>query len=273
MKKFFYLLFLTILFPGIPETTMAQGDYLIGPEDVLEISVWGHDDLKKTMAVSLEGAITFPLIGEIRAAGKSTQALENELSRRLGDGYLVNPQITVAVKEFNSQKVFVVGEVNRPGLYPVTRENHILHIISQAGGPTKEAGEEVVIIRPKNHKHYRDLTEAEANRETIFRINLRNVLLGDQHNNIPIKDGDSVLVPKIPPFFVMGEVKNPGKFNYERGLTVLMGISMGGGLTTKAAPNRTRIVREVDGKKIEIKAGFDTILQPGDTIIVPESFF
>ena len=68
MKKFFYLLFLTIILPGIPETTMAQGDYLIGPEDVLEISVWGHDNLKKTMAVSLEGAITFPLIGEIRAA-------------------------------------------------------------------------------------------------------------------------------------------------------------------------------------------------------------
>jgi protein involved in polysaccharide export with SLBB domain len=71
----------------------------------------------------------------------------------------------------------------------------------------------------------------------------------------------------------MGEVQKPGQYNLERGTTVLMGISIGGGLTPKAAPNRTKIVREVDGKKTEIKAIMEALVQPGDTIIVPESFF
>jgi polysaccharide export outer membrane protein len=178
------------------------------------------------------------------------------------------------VKEYNSQKVFVVGEVNKPGLYPVTKENNLLYILSQAGGPTKDAGDEVVIIRPKNPgKSGISLKEAEQRKETILRVNLKNTLSGDPAHNSLIKDGDSIVVPRMPFFFVMGEVRNPGKYNLERGLTVLMGISVGGGLTYKAAPNRTKIVREVEGKKVELKATMETPVQAGDTIIVPESYF
>ena len=346
-----------------------QRDYLLGAEDVIDITVWGHDDLKRVIPVSLEGTITFPLIGEVRAVGKSTQELEKEMAVKLGDGYLIKPQITISVKEYNSQKVFVMGEVNKPGTYPITKENNLVYLLSQAGGPTKDAGEEVVIIRPNNphsssmtleeaaakkvpvitvnlkeamagdHKHnvsiqngdsiivskihfffvmgevknpgkydlergtnvltgismgggLRDageevviirpnnphsdgmtLEEAEAKKVPIITLKLNDVLTGDPKHNIPIRNGDSIIVSKIPFFFVMGEVKNPGKYNLERGTTVLMGISMGGGLTAKAASGRTKIVREKDGKKIEMKVTMEALVQPGDTIIVPESFF
>ena len=251
-----------------------QADYLLGAEDVIDIIVWGHDDLRRVLPISLEGTITFPFIGEVRVVGKSTQELEKEMAAKLGDGYLVKPQITISVKEYNSQKVFVMGEVNRPGTYPVTKENNLVYLLSQAGGPTKDVGEEVLIIRP-NNLHWKSMTleEAEAEKVPIITVNLREALAGDPKNNVSIRNGDSIIVSKIPFFFVMGEVKNPGKYNLERRTTVLMGISMGGGLTPKAASRRTKIVREKDGKKIEMKVTMETLVQPGDTIIVPESFF
>ena len=193
----------------------------------------------------------------------------------LGDGYLKNPQLTVTVKEYKSQKVFIMGEVKNPGTYPVTRENNLLFALSQAGGFTKDAGEEVVVIRPQNPSKQKMMTleEAAKDKGIILRVNLKDALAGDRNNNISVRDGDSIIVPKMPFFYVMGEVQKPGQYNLERGTTVLMGISIGGGLTPKAAPNRTKIVREVDGKKTEIKAVMEALVQPGDTIIVPESFF
>ena len=348
----------------------SQRDYLLGAEDVIEIIVWGHDDLRRVLPISLEGTITFPLIGEVRVIGKSTQELEKEMAAKLGDGYLVKPQITISVKEYNSQKVFVMGEVDKPGTYPVTKENNLVYLLSQARGPTKDAGEEVVIIRPNNphsssmtleeakakkvpiitvnlkgamagdpkhnisirngdsiivskihfffvagevkkpgrydlqqgtnvlmgismgggltkdageevviirpnnpHSSSITLEEAEAKKVPIITLNLNDVRAGDPKHNISIRNGDSIIVSKIPFFFVMGEVKYPGKYDLERGTTVLTGISMGGGLTAKAAPGRTKIVREKDEKKIKMKVTMETPVQPGDTIIVPESFF
>jgi polysaccharide biosynthesis/export protein len=133
----------------------------------------------------------------------------------------------------------------------------------------------VVVIRPQDPSKREKMTleEAASVKGTILRVNLKDALAGDRQNNIPIRDGDSIIVPKMPFFFVMGEVQKPGQYNLERGTTVLMSISIGGGLTPKSAPNRTKIVREVEGKKSEIKANMEDLVQPGDTIIVPESFF
>ena len=275
---FFLFLFGPTLFFSNPAPLFAQGDYLVGNEDVLDITVWGHDDLRRVLPVSLEGMITFPMIGEVRAAGKTTQQLEKELAKKLGDGFLVNPQITVTVREYKSQKVFVMGQVENPGTYPISKENDLLFILSKAGGPAvlpeKAAGDEVIIVRPKNPTGKAlTLEEAEAFQATIITINLKALLAGDPKQNITIRNGDSIIVPQKPFFFVMGEVQKPGKYNLERGTTVLMAISMGGGLTQKAAEKRTKIVREEDGKKTETRVTLETLVQPGDTIIVPESFF
>jgi polysaccharide export outer membrane protein len=274
VKGIFFLLFALYLIFAPLSSLRAEGDYLIGKEDVLEIIVWGHEDLRRTIPVSLEGMISFPMIGDTAAAGLSAGALEKTIAAKLEEGFLVNPQVSVTVKEYKSQRVFVMGEVNKPGTYAVTRENNILFVLSQAGGPTKDAGEEVVVIRPNRPvAHALTLQDAESHQETIFKVNLKDVLAGDKKNNITIRDGDSVVVPKMPFFYVMGEVKNPGKYNLERGTTVLMAISIGGGLTPKSAAGRTKITREREGKKVEIRASTETLVLPGDTIVVPESFF
>jgi polysaccharide export outer membrane protein len=270
----FFLLLALCLVSFFPALLNAQSDYLIGKEDVLEIIVWGHEDLRRLMPVSLEGMISFPLIGEVRAAGISAAKLEKVIASKLGAGFIVNPQVTVTVKEYQSQRVFMMGEVTKPGTYPVTRENNILYVLSQAGGPTKDAGEEVVIIRPgRPVDRALTLEEAEQRREQIIKVNLKDALAGEKNSNITIRDGDSVIVPRMPFFFVMGEVRSPGKYNLERGTTVLMAISIGGGLAPKAASNRTRITREQDGRKVEVRTSMEELVMPGDTIIVPESFF
>lgn len=274
VKGFFLCMLALCLVWLFPAPLRAQGDYPIGTEDVLEIIVWGHDDLHRVMPVSLEGMISFPLIGEIQAAGVSAVALEKVIAARLGDGFIIGPQVTVTVKEYKSQRVFLMGEVNKPGTYAVTRENTLLFVLSEAGGPTKDAGEELVIIRPgRPVDRALTLEEAQKRREQIIQANLKDVLAGDKKSNITIRDGDSVIVPKMPYFFVMGEVKSPGKYNLERGTTVLMAISIGGGLTPKAAPNRTMITREQNGHKVDVRIGMEALVMPGDTIIVPESFF
>ncbi|MEA3223077.1 MAG: SLBB domain-containing protein [Thermodesulfobacteriota bacterium] len=258
----------------LPCPLSAQGDYIIGPEDVIEIIVWDHDDLRRTLSVSLEGKISFPLIGEVMASEKTTQQLEKDIAKLLGDGYIVHPQVSVTVREYKSRYVFVMGEVNNPGTYPVSKENTLLFILSQAGGATRDAGEEVVIIRPKNRSP-RGITlkEAELKREEIIKVNLKDVLSGDIKHNVIIREGDSIVVPKMSYFFVMGEVKKPGKYNLDRGTTVLMAISIGGGLTQKAAPSRTKIIREERGERTDFEVKMGTLIQPGDTIVVPERFF
>jgi polysaccharide biosynthesis/export protein len=274
LKTTLFLIWAVFWMAAFPFLSQGQEDYLLGPEDVIEITVWGHQDLQRQVAVSLDGTITFPLVGEVRAAGQSVQTFENKLAAKLADGFLVNPQVTINVKEYKSQKVYILGEVKSPGTYPVTKKNDLLSTLSLAGGFSPGAGNEVMVVRPKNSKgEAMTLEEAKSRQEKIIKINLNEALAGNTGQNILIYNGDSIVVLKMPFFYVLGEVKNPGKYNLEQGTTILMGISMAGGLTPKSAEGRTRIVRELEGKKKEIRVKMDELVQPGDTIIVPESFF
>lgn len=268
MKKL--ILFFILMALVIPIRSQGEGVYLLGPEDVIEITVWGQQDLQRQVAVSLDGMITFPLIGEVKAAGKSPQDLEKSLAAKLANGYLVNPQVTVNVKEYKSQKVYIMGEVKNPGTYPVTKKNDLLYTLSLAGGFTPNAGNDVLVVRPKNGKGIPiSLEEAKSHKDAIIKVNLKAALDGDASQNVIIQNGDTITVQKMPYFFVLGEVKNPGRFNLEEGTTVLMGISMAGGLTPWAYENNTRIVREVDGKKEKIRVKLNDLIQPGDTVMVP----
>ena len=255
-------------------TVPTDKDYIIGPEDVLKIQVWDNTDLDRTVQISREGTFSFPLIGSVKTDGLSVAQLEKELSNRLTDGYLINPQITISVDKYNSKKVFVLGEVHKPGTYPLTGRTDLLDIISQSGGPTSEAGIELMIIRPKNPIIKRNPTlPQEAEEIEKITIDLYNLLNGDINQNILLKEWDTVYVPKKTFFYVYGEVTNQGRYALERETTVRKGITMAGGLTEKASKWRIKIIRTNDGKKIEIKAKMDQLLEPEDIISVPESFF
>jgi len=254
-----------------------EKEYEVGPEDVLEITVWDHEDLKREVVVSREGVFSYPLIGTVSANGLTIEKLEQEITKRLAGKYIIDPQVTVIVKEYKSKKVFVLGEVGGsgkgPGTYPLTGKTSLIEILTLAGGPTKDAGSEVIIIRPRNRSSNPVTLEQVGKEDQVIRVNLRKLLEGDTSQNLYLEPNDTVYLPRAAYFYVYGQVKNPGKYNLEKDTTVLKAITTAGGATEKAAVNRTKVVREREGKKEERRIELTAPVEPEDIIIVPESFF
>jgi polysaccharide biosynthesis/export protein len=162
----------------------AVATYEIGPEDVLDISVWKEKDLQREVVVRPDGWLTFPLVGNIQAAGRTPGQLENEIRNRLKK-YIPDPVVTVAVKQVHGLKIFVIGKVGKPGEYMVGRYVDVLQALTLAGGLTPFADEDSIkIVRKQNGK------------ETVIPFDYSQVKRGrglDQ--NIQLKSGDVVLVP------------------------------------------------------------------------------
>src|SRR5712691_13258655 len=138
--------------PSVPELVKPsrQGpsaEYTLGPGDVLRITIYGHGDLPQEVVLSSDGSFIYPFIGQVRAAGLTVPQLTESMARRLEEGYLVAPQITIAVTQYSSQQVYVLGAVKAPGVQTLKRHTTLLELIAAAGGPTPEAGAEVLIAR------------------------------------------------------------------------------------------------------------------------------
>ncbi|MCX5811380.1 MAG: SLBB domain-containing protein [Proteobacteria bacterium] len=260
-----------------PSSAFAQDDYKIGVEDELSVTVWDHPDLTRKIRVNLEGRISFPLIGELDVSGLTPLQLEKKLKELLSQGFIVSPQISVMVTEYRSQKVSIIGEVNSPGSYPLTKKTLLIEAIAMAGGVKSDADLEIMIVRPKEKK--KDEKDAvllpdQVDPSEVIKVRLRDVLEGEKTQNIEVQNFDTIFVPKMKVFYVTGEAKRPGQYTYMKNLTVLKAISTAGGFTEKAAKRQVKIVREKNGKKIEIEhISLDHPIEPSDTIVIPESFW
>ena len=277
-KKIMALTFLLVLL-GMTMQSWAQENYRLGPEDELEIRVWGNDDLTRKVQVGLNGMISFPFVGEIKAQGMTVHDLQQELEHRLGPKYIIDPHVSITILDYKSQKFFVVGNVNKPGTYPLTKPIRVVEAISLAGGLGSGQGDKAsgtaiaVIVRAKpgmkrNQPRLPDQTPA-GDKVTI---SLSAAMAGDPRSNLEIKSGDTLYIPSLY-YYVQGQVKNCGRYPYEENMTVLMAITTAGGFTDKAASRRTYIVREKNGKKEDIRVKMDDHIQAGDVVTVPESWF
>ncbi len=248
--------------------------YVLGPEDVIDIKVWHHDDLTKTIEIPEEGSFTYPHIGNVKAEGLSVFQLEDLLEKRLADGYIKSPQVTVTVQTYKSKKVFILGYVRSPGIYILKGSNHILELISKAGGFTKEAGRSVTIVRSKTSPGAGAILSHEVDGENIkFTIDLGEYGDNSRFSTFIIHSDDYIYINKKSVLFVSGQVKREGKLNWERGITVRQAITLSGGFTKIAARKRVRIIRMIDEKEKIIKAKMSDTIEPGDIIEVPESRF
>ncbi len=140
MHKKFMALSLLLVFLHLTVPAFAQQDYRLGPEDEIEIRVWSHDDLTRKTRVGLDGSISFPFVGEIKAQGMTVLGLQQELEKRLGPKYIIDPHVSITVSEYKSQKFFVVGNVNKPGTYPLTKPIRVVEALSLAGGVEQGSG-------------------------------------------------------------------------------------------------------------------------------------
>ena len=141
------LALLGVLAASIP-TLAPAADYEIGPGDVLKVVVLGQAEMTGSFTVGPDGLVGFPILGKVKASENTTLELERKLTILLADGILKRPQVTVTVGEYGSQKVFVTGEVLRPGQYPLKSDRTLLALLGDVGGLGPNAGHEVIVVRP-----------------------------------------------------------------------------------------------------------------------------
>jgi polysaccharide export outer membrane protein len=248
-------------------------EYRLGKGDKIEITVFGHDDLNKVVEVRADGTINYPLIGDLPVSGKSAAEIDQEITRLLGESFLVDPQVSVDVREYQSQWITIIGEVRTPGRYVLQRAMRIIDLLAQAGGVTREAGSDIVITRSQ-----------QDGAPGHILVNLEGLLGGNRPEaNLTLEHGDIVSVGEKEVFYIRGEVQKPGPFFLEKGMTVMKAISVAGGFGQFANRKEVQILRAGDKgvqerltvnlKLIEDGKREDVPIRSNDTIIVPRRIF
>ena len=249
-------------------------DYVIGAQDVLTITSYDQADMSGKFTVEADGTFTFPMIGRVKAGGLTLRGLEAAIKAKLkDDGYFRNPQITVAVDTYKSQKVFIVGEVRTPGTYPLSGNMNLVEALARAGSTLPTASGEAVIVHAGENASGPTMPVSDDVKDLV-RVNLRDLEKGTVTSNAALRDGDTVFVPRAQSIYVFGQVKNPGAYAMQQtDTTVLQALSLAGGVTDRGTTSRIKIVRIVNGDKKELKVKLTDLVQPGDTVIVSERFF
>jgi polysaccharide export outer membrane protein len=255
-------------------------DYQVGAEDLLGIMVYGQNSLNRQVRVNGQGEITMPLVGTVKVAGLTPTQIETRLEKLYNANYLVNPQITVQVKEYRHQRVAVTGAVARPGSYEIIGPRTLLEVLSLAGGfinqgyPTgggAQAGDVVNVIRYNNAS---DLSRAMTAGETkpfapktkTMVIDLHRLVSGqDPALNIAVQNGDVVNVPFAGTAYILGGVRKPGSISVKDNLTVSQAVAMAGGIDPILGTNNITIMRfNRQGKAISINTNLDNIIARND---------
>jgi polysaccharide export outer membrane protein len=242
----------------------SAAEVVLGPGDVVKASVYGSPDLAVETRVSEGGSLTFPLLGEVQVGGLTTQQAEKKIGGLLEKGgYLKKAQVNLLITTLASQQVSVLGQVNRPGRYPVEGKRKVLDLLAIAGGVNAEGSDMVSLVRTRN---------GSTTRETIDIVDM--VRKGELNRDYEVAGGDIIFVERAPRAYITGEVQRPGPFRIERAMTVQQALSAGGGLTPRGTQRGVRITRKDAGgmtKTMEVKN--DDLVQMDDVITVKESWF
>ena len=254
---------------------LPDQEYVIGPSDVVEVYVLKMPELSREYRVSAEGAIEMPFLGPIQAEKKSSRELSAAIAKGLQGGYLVDPQVSVIVRQVN-RRYFIQGAVRSAGVYNIEGRPTLLELISIAGGLNPPYGATAFIM----HKIQPGEKDAEAVYD-LKKANLNALLRGDFAENVRIEPGDIVQILPSDVFFVAGEVKAPGAFPLKEGTTLRQAISLAQNTSITAAPSKAVIFRE-DGSRdkkqipVDIAAVMrgrnpDVAIMANDIIVVPNS--
>jgi len=236
----------------------------LGMGDMLRVSVFRNPELTTEARVSERGTILFPMIGEVSVAGLTPSQAGTLIADKLRNGrYVVNPEVTVSMMQVNSRQVSVLGNVVKPGRYPLDSTTaHLTDVIALAGGVGPAGSDEVTIITNRGGKQ----EKIEVNMAEMFRR-------GDLSRNVALEPGDTIFVHKAPMVYVYGEVQKGGAYRVEPDMTVMQAIAMGGGITPRGTDCGIKISRR-DGKGVrKIDANLTDAVQADDVIYVRESLF
>lgn len=274
-------------------TSIAGGgnigpDYVIGPEDLVNIEVFNVPEMKQTVRVDNDGTITVRLLGKVKAAGLTAGELKHELQTEWGKDYLQDPEVTVFVKEFHGRPVSVIGAVEKPGLYQLPGPRSLIEVLAMAGGLAKKnnggPGKTLYITRKGGFGVLDPALGMKQIASDQVEIDLEKLLYShDDALNVQIKPFDIVSVTKAGVIYVVGEVKKPGGFTLEDkdSVTVLQALALAEGLNVNAAKRAARVIhRNSDGTLTETPIDLgkvlegrvqDVTLAANDVLFVPNS--
>ena len=255
--------------PGEGAANRAGSMLRLGSGDLVEVGVYNVPELTTKARVSTKGDIYLPLIDNVHVGGLTAEEAEGLVQKRLSDGgFVKNPHVTLFVDQYASQGASVLGEVARPGVYPVPGQQRLFDLISAAGGFTEKAGRSIAIT----HRDQPDRPIA---------VPLTRNITDDPESNVPVLPGDTIIVHKADLVYVVGDVGRPSGFLMDSGhLTVLQAIALAGGTTRTANLGGARIIhRSPDGlsetpvelKKILRAKAPDVKMQADDILFVPTS--
>jgi polysaccharide biosynthesis/export protein len=272
-----------LMMANLSAKKMLQKDYRIGPEDLIEITIFEDEKLNKTVRVSSQGNITLPLLGILKVKGLTGTEMEKEIRDLLAEKYFQDPHVSIFIKEYRNQRISLMGAVSKAGVYDFSGQKSVLDLLSMAGGLRDDAGSLLFILRPQNPESPKKEQGSDDQKPQTFVVSLEDLLIkGDLNMNLPLVHGDVVNVPSAGKVFVGGEVRSPGGFSLAKRLTVGQVITLAAGLTLVADGSQTRIFRYVgkDNQKEMIPINIyaiqkgeieDPYVKENDIIFVPRS--
>ena len=234
-----------ILLSALSSRRTSHRDYRIGPQDLLEITVFEVEKLNKSVRVSSQGNINLPLLGVLKVKGLTVEELEKEIRSLLAEKYMQDPQVNVLIKEYRNQRISVMGSVKNPGVFDVTGSKTILDMLAMAGGLGEDAGPLLFLLRPPKEDEIFQKEKGDYDRRPeTFVIDLEGLLVeGNLKLNVSLLHGDVINVPVSGKVFVGGEVKSPGGFPKGKKMTLSQAIIQAGGLKFQANASETRLIR------------------------------
>lgn len=262
LQRLFALCFLVFGFAH----AAPVADYVLGAGDTIRISVYQNPDLTLETRVSDAGTISYPLLGEVKLGGLSVSSAEKKLAAGLRDGnFLKQPQVSLLVLQVKSNQVSVLGQVNRPGRYPLeSGSTKLSELLAQAGGIVPVGGSDIVVVAGKRDgKPFRK----EIDFAQVFAA-------GGNAEDVVLENGDAIWVDRAPMIYIYGEVQRPGALRLERDMTVLQALAGAGGLTLRGTERGVRLNRrDASGQMQVLQPGLNDKLQANDIVYIKESLF
>jgi polysaccharide biosynthesis/export protein len=247
------------------DKSAAPTDYHLGAGDTIRIQVFQNPDLTLETRVSESGTISYPLIGNVRLGGLSLDAAEKQIARQLKDGgFVQQPQVTIVLLQNRANQVSVLGQVNRPGRYPLeSTAMRLTEMIATAGGVAATGDDRVVVTGTREARPFRK------------EIDLPSLFLGQNaEDDIILQGGDAIYVHRAPVFYIYGEAQRPGAYRIERGMTIRQAIAQGGGPTPRGTEKDPRVERrKTDGSVETVSPALTDLVRPDDVIRIRESLF
>ena len=248
-----------------PTATPTANEYRLGSGDVIRVNVYQNPDLTLETRVTEAGLVSYPLLGSIRLGTLSVTDAEKLIADGLRKGNFVKqPQVTIVVLQVRGNQASVLGQVNRPGRYPLeVADMRLTDLLAMAGGAAVNGADMVVVTGTRNNQPYR----LEVDLPTVFAA-------GGKDKDVLILNGDAVWVDRQPIVYIYGEVQRPGPMRLERSMTLMQSLATGGGLTQRGTEKGIRVHRRgADGKVQIITPTLDDAMRDGDVVYVKESLF